>query len=281
MESIVRTVYSSYAQTCQLLGSPFTVAQNTTLNEKFNIEAGVVPPTTVIPTLKYFAIGNGGHRMTVGANGLTKPEPVQHRAIDAALFNHVPFILREITNDISATERAKYGLRRKEIFNGVTYIAYYLKRLPLSNVVPDMEYITVNDGVQTVNVFSPNSSNLNPTPPDLSNTGVNLVSGDYVAASAKMNIDLSSSDVAELLNVANVMYGDSSYAIISEIALCTGVDKTVQSPGANNSMINFNEAIAVQVASFINTFYALEFTNSGAEIALDIGICEPLLKLGQ
>ena len=271
-----KTIYCRKLETAMLLGVPYKALANTTLNEKFNILVNNKPIN--YPTLKYYAIGVGGNDIIEGNVGYTYSE---HNSTHATLFNHVPFILREITNDISATERAKYGLRRKEIFNGVTYIAYYLKRLPLSNVVPDMEYITVNDGVQTVNVFSPNSSNLNPTPPDLSNTGVNLVSGDYVAASAKMNIDLSSSDVAELLNVANVMYGDSSYAIISEIALCTGVDKTVQSPGANNSMINFNEAIAVQVASFINTFYALEFTNSGAEIALDIGICEPLLKLGQ
>jgi len=280
MENITRTIYSSYLQTSLLMGLPFTVMPNTTLNEKFGVQSGIVPAVDAIPTMQYFAIGNGGHRMSVGANGLTKTEPVQHRGTDAALYNHIPFVLRDIANDIDATERAKYALRRKEVHNGVNYIAYYLKRLPLSGVIADMEFISVANGVQSVSAFEANSLNLNPVPPDLSSTGVNIVTGDYVAASAKITIQLTSTEVDELLNVASVLYDDSSFAIISEIALCSGMDKTVQSPANNNLTINFNEAIAVQVSSFINTFFALEFTNNGCEISLDCGATEPLLNIG-
>ena len=281
MEPIVRTIFSSFLQTAQILKTDYVVPEHSTLNEKFNIQSGIYPDTSILPGLRYFAIGNGGHKMTVGANGLAKPDPVQHRATDAALFSHIPFALRELDNDLDSVERAKYGLRRKELYNGQNYIAYYLKRIDLTNVVPEMEYITVNNGVQTVNAYTSTSANLNPTPPDISSNGVNLVTGDYVAASAKVNINFTNSEISELLNAANIVYGDQSYAIISEVALCTGVDKLVQSPAANNTVINFNEVIATQVASFINTFYAVEFTNNGIEIALDIGICEPLLNISQ
>jgi len=281
IENICRTIYSSELQTCLLLDRPFVLLPSSTLNEKFSIQNGIQPDPSVIPSVKYFAIGNGGHKMVVGANGLTKTDPVQHRGTDAALYSHLPFILREISNDIDAVERAKYALRRKEVHNGTTYVAYYLKRLPLTGVVVDMEFINVTNGVQTVNAFVPNASNLNPTPPDLSSTGVNVVTGDYVAASAKVTITLSAADVAELLNVSTIIYGDPGYAIISEIGLCSGVDKVVQSPVDNNAMINFNEAIAVQVASFINTNFPLEYTNDGCVISLDIGSCEPNLSLSQ
>jgi hypothetical protein len=253
------------------------MAVNSTLNELFGINNGIAPAST--PTLGYFAIGNGGHKMTIGGNGIAKTDPIQHSGVDAALYNHIPFVLREIANDIISTEQVKYALRRQETHNGRQYIAYYLKRLPLAAVVPDMEYITVANGLQTISSFIPNSSNLNPTPPVLNSSGVNIVSGDYAAASAKINVVLSAADITELLNVATVMYGDPGMAIISEIALCSGVDKMVQSPAASNTMINFNDAVAVQVLSFISSFYALQFNNSGATLLLDLGASEPIFSL--
>ena len=280
MNNIVRSVYGSYLQTCLLMNLPFAVKANSTLNEKFGIQNGVMPDIGTLPSMRYFAIGNGGHKMSIGAGGIAKPEVVQHKGSDAALYNHLPFILREPTNDISAVDRANYALRRMETHNGTTYVAYYLKRINFDNVVAGMEYTAVNAGVSNTTAFTPDSSNLNPTPPDLSNTGVNVVSGDYVSATAKLMIALSDSDVAELLNVSQVIYQDDGYAIISEVALCSGIDKVVTSPGSGNSTINFNEAIAVQVVSFINTFYPLKFAAQGIDLALDMGATEPLYVLG-
>lgn len=277
MMQVSRTIFSSYIQTCLLTGLSYAMALNSTLNELFGVENGIAPPTT--PTLGYFAIGNGGHKMTVGANNIPLITSVQHKGTDAALFNHLPFILREIGNDLSAGERSNYALRRIETHNGLQYVAYYLKRLPLVGVVPDMELITVVNGAQSVSVFNSTSANLNPTPSTPANTGVNVVSGDYVAASAKINITLSAADIVELLNVATIIYGDSSYAIISEIALCSGVDKMVQSPSQGNSLINFNEAIAVQVMSFISSTFALQANSSGLNVLLDIGSSEPVWAL--
>lgn len=279
MENITRTIYNSYLQTCLLMGLPFEVFANSTLNERFGIQQGVIPADGVIPSMKYYAIGNGGHKMTVGANGIAKPDPVQHKGTDAACYSPLPFVLREIENDLSVVDRANYALRRLETHQGRQYVAYYLKRIDLTNTTAGMELVTVRDGVSGVAAFTPDSSNLNPLPPDLSSTGVNIVSGDYVSATAKVGLTLSTTDVGELLNVAKVIYDDDAYAIISEVALCSGVDKIVQSPAAGNVMINFNEAIAVQVMSHINTFFPLKFTNNATEILLDVGATEPLFSL--
>lgn len=279
MENTTRTVYGSYLQTCILMKLPFIMKENTTLNEKFGIQAGIAPGSADVPGMRYFGVGNGGHKMSVGAGGIAIPEIVQHKGTDAALYNHLPFVLREETNDLDATARANYGLRRIETHGNKRYVAYYLKRLGLSTVVPAMEYTTVRDGASTVTAFVPDSSNLNPTPPTLSSSGVNVVSGDYVAATAKVEIALSASDVEELLNVAKVIYDDEAYAIISEVSLVSGVDKVVSSPAVGNTVINFNEVIAAQVVSHVNAFHPMKYANGGTSMLLDIGNSEALFNL--
>ena len=280
MNTVQRTLYSNYLQSVLLGNWQFQLEANSTLNELFNIQPGVAPSVT--PTLGYYAIGNGGHRITAGANGIPLLAEVQHSGTDAALYNHIPFILREIGNDIDVVTQAQYALRRAETHNGLQYIAYYLKRLPMSTTTPSMEYITVANGVSTTTAFTPTSSNLNPTPPALSNTGVNLVSGDYVAASAKMTIALTPAEITEILNMATIIYGDPNAAIISEIALCSGVDKVVSSvngAGGNSAQISFNEAIAVQCLTYINSQFFLAGNTQGIQSLLDLGAGESIFNL--
>lgn len=279
MQNIVRTIYGSALQSALLMGLPHQFKVSTTLNEKFDIQSGVYPASDVYPAMRYWGIGIGGHKLTVGANGLSFPEPVQHRGTDAALYTHRPFVLRELNNDLSPAERTKYGLRRKETHNGTDYIAYYLRRIDMTNVNVAMEMITINEGVTTTTPFVPNSSNLTPVPPVLSSNGVNVVNGEYTAATAKISLLLSDLDVAEYINVANILNNDDNYAIISEVVLCSGVDKVVPSPSIGNSTINFNEVIGVQAVTFVNVFYPVKYTNTGVNILLDVGASEPNLTL--
>ncbi len=279
MENITRTIYGAQLQTCLLMGLPLVIKTNSTLNERFGIQNGVLPPEGTLPTMRYFCIGNGGHTFSVGANGRTKPEPIQHRGTDAGLFSPIPFVLRETNNDLDSIQRAKYALRRTETHQGRQWFAYYLKRIDMTNVAAGMELITVVEGVSTITNFVPDTSNLNPVPPAIVPDGVNVVSGDYVSATAKLTIAFSPSDVTELMNVAAVIYDDPEYAIISELGLCSGVDKNVQSPAFGGSTINHNEAIAVQIVSHVNTFQPMAYTNNGTELLLDVGATEPLFVL--
>lgn len=279
MENTTRTLSGAYLQTCAYMKLPFELKANTTLNEKFGIQAEVTLDIGTVPSMRYFSIGIGGHTFSVGANGVTKNDIVQHRATDAALYKHLPFVLRAMNNDIDVTERAKYGLRRIESHNGAQYIAYYLKRIDFTNVEAGVEYTSIENDVSTVVDYVPSAANLNPTPPTLSPTGVNLVTGDYVSATAKLTLTFSKSEIQEIRDACMIIYGDDNYAIISEIALCSGVDKVVTSPSINNGSINFNEVIGVQITAFANTLVPAKFSTDGAEIALDVGSCEPLLNL--
>jgi hypothetical protein len=278
MESIVRTVYGAELQTTQLLNLPLILKQYSTLNEKFSIHNDVAIADTDQPSVKYVTIGNGGHRMVMGASNISRPEPVQHTARDAALYNHLPFVLRLPNDDLTALERTKYRLRRLETHDGTVYVAYYLKVLDLSATVPQLELRTVADGVTTSTDFSPTIADLNPTPPALNPGGVLITTGDYIAATAKVPFILSTSDIDELLNVCNIIYSDDNYAMISEIGLCSGVDRAVVGD-FNGVSTGYTDAIGVQIVSFINAFFAVKFSNNGVNILFDIGNSEPLLNI--
>ncbi len=275
MELITRTVYGSRLQTMQYSQLPFSTEQNTTLNEKFSIYAGVNPEVGVYPAAKFYAIGNGGHKLAVGTGGIGLVENQQHLATDAALYNHLPFVLRATNNDINNTLQQKYALRKTITVNAQNYYAYYLKRIPTDEAAVTTVIQTVSNGVTTTSAFVPSAGNLAPEPPTLSPENVNILSGQYANVSATLPIVLTADECTELLNAAEILYGDPKYAIISEIALVAGVDYPITLPNTNT----MNEAIATQVTSFINTMHVIQFTPTGINGSFDVGTNEPLLVL--
>lgn len=277
MRIITRTIYGSRLQATMLLGLPYTQIANTTLNEKFGVQAGVVPDNQAVPRVRYFAIGNGGHRNLVGGDGQPYTSPVQHSASDAALYKHLPFLLREPTNDLTVTERLRYGMRKVIPINGTNYVAYYLKKLDLTGVVPEMKHNTVTDGVTGSVPFVPTGANLNPVAPSIPSTGVTSTNGDYLSASANLNLDFSAEDVAELINVATIMYDNPLYAVISEIGLVAGVDKTVSAPAAGGGTFNYSEVVGAQITTHITAHYNVGFSNQGFAFGIELGATEPLI----
>jgi hypothetical protein len=278
MENIVRTVYSAHLQTAQYMKLPLTIKQNSTLNEKFNIHNELILGANDVPSMKLICIGNGGIKVTVGADGTPKTEPVQHQPRDAALYKHLPFILRPVTNDLTIQERANYRLRKIETHNNIPYVAYYARVLDLSATVPVLELRTVNAGITTSVEFSPNASDLNPTPPAMSTNSVLVTTGNYIAANAKVPFTMTVGDIEEFMNVCNIIYSDPNYAIISEIALCSGFDKVVTGD-FNGATIGYTESIATQVCNFIGTFLPMNSINRNMTVMLNVGSVEPLLSL--
>lgn len=278
MEIIQRTIYGAQLQTSQLLGLPVNILPHSTLNEKFNINPAVALAPDEIPRLKYITIGNGGHKFVTGADGVGLPSVIQHSPRNAALYNHLPFILRPIASDLTAIERSKYRLRRLETHGGVDYVAYYLKEIDFTTTNNILELRTVVDGITTATEFTPTLSDLSPAVPAISPTGVISPTGDYIASTAKVPFILNTNDITELLNVANIIYGNENYAIISEIGLCSGVDKIVNG-NFNGVTTSYTDAIAVQIVSFINSFFAAKFSNDGISVTFDVGSSEPLLLL--
>lgn len=279
MRVVKRTIYAGDLQTAKVLGIPYTLRANTTLNEKHNIHANAVLNQGQYPSVQYVAIGRGGHQIMAGADGVPYMAPVPHRVKDAALYDQVPFVLRLETQDLSPVQRANYGLRKSVTIDGERYFAYYLKRMDLSNVVVELRQTQVRDGEETTIPFVPNNSNLNPTPPEIPPSGAipTLTDGDYVSASALITVPFTPFDVSEFINVANIMFGGEHHAIISELVLCSGVDRQVQAEGAGGVPFNFMEVIGCQCHTFMSTYHQMAFTNEGIEFVIDAGTTEAML----
>lgn len=279
MKNITRTYLGAYLQTVQYLGLPFSYKPYTTINEKLDIQAGVEVPEGEYPTMGYIGIGNGGHEMQPTASGVSIPSKIQHLATQPVLNNMLPFVMRTPDNDLTPVEREKYRGLRIEQHDGVTYHAYYLRKLDKSSTIPQVELRTVSDGqLITSTAYEPTVADLSPTPLTLDASGTLTTSGDYLSVTAKVLFSMTPEEVAEFVEVCRIIYGDEHYAIISEIALVSGYDKTITA-NMNGSIITYKEVIAAQANIFMNTFYACLFTNNGINSILDIGAVEPMLAL--
>lgn len=280
MENINRTIYGNYIQACLFTDSAISYKEYTTLNQKHGILKDTLPASDSKPSLKYIAWGNKGHTLKVGADGIPYPDTVPHSATDAALYGQLPFVAREATNDLSLTERAKYAHRVVKNIGGINYILYYLRRLDKTNMVPSMYYTQVSNNQEIKVGFVPTSANLNPTPPVIGNDGTNLISADYVSVESIMTIRFDEKEIAEMINVAKVFFGKEQLAIISEMGLCTGVDRMVTIPGTGGSgNSNFLEAIVAQVAAHAAVNYSLVHIRRDLAIEIDVGSIEPLFAV--
>lgn len=276
MENVTRTIYSSYIQAHQFLGLTLELPPNSTLNQRLNILPDAVVPEGVWPWARYFCIGLGGHAQTAGADGIGLTREVQHKATDAAQYKPLPFVLRAVNDDLTPLERTKYALRRLETHNSVNYVAYYLRRIDMDGVVVEMQIRTQNeDGSETITTFVPTTDDLVPTPPDLDNLGVNPLEGKHAVVTARLPITMNADEMKELMDAAKIIYGDERYAIISELALCTGADQVIQLSDSSN----FREAIGVQIATHTNTMHIAKFTQEGIDSYIDVGANEPLFKI--
>lgn len=276
MRSIVNTLWSTQLQTAAHLKIPFSIPENTTLNQKFNIQKNAGLQASEMPSLLAYTIGDGGHRAVVGQHGRPLISPIDHQADHAALYNHLPFVLRTLDNDLTPIEREKYALRKEVEIEGRYYYAYYAKRLNLEEVQIVLKRSQKIDGEVTSSVYVPTSANLSPTPPDIENTGVVTTSGEYLSSSAIVTIRFDKTDVEEFNNVARILYNDEIYAVISEVGLCTGVNRTVQG-NSTLGQINYKELVGCQISAFIPVHYEMVYHSEGFDFNTEVGAVEPLL----
>ncbi len=276
METVTRTVMSAHLQTCKLLEKPFTVLPNSTLNQKFNLFADQEPATNEYPKLAYIGIGNKGTTYELVTGNYLLTTTIPHLARHGSPYNALPFLVRPVNDDISAQERMQYRLRVPMTIGGVQYVAYYLRVLDLSAVVPTVELRNVNDGIITNVPFTPDLSDLSPEHPVLSNPNLNNPNGDYLVSTAKINFVMNKYDIDNVMDACEVIYGDSRYAVINEICLVTGVDK-IQTGVFGGATSSYTDVIAAQVAAFISQNHILTASTSEIEIGLNVGSVEPLL----
>lgn len=279
MEHVTRTAYLSQLQSAMIRGGIYKWLPHSTLNEKFNVIPGEYPPAGVNPIMSYLTIGRGALGMFAGADGKPDVRIMQHKSTDAALFEHMPFVLRTLDNDLPPERRGRYALRQRVEFFGIQYWAYWARRVDFSLADTDLFLKQVlADGSVRLDDFVPDESNLSPVPQDMSDTGTNLLAGWSVVASTIIALQLDVFDISEIRNASTIMKRATGKSTITELGLCTGAVKQIQAPGANGTFA-FNEAIGVQIAAHVQALYALDFLNQSLDDQLELGISEPLFQL--
>lgn len=273
--NVVRTAAAGLIQTGQYLDVSIPVMANSTLNEKLNIATDAIVADTDRVSVNLAVIGYGGHGLTMGSNNRVKWEKYLHKARHSGLFAQVPFAMRPVSSDFTVSQRAKYRLRTVERHNSVDYVCYYGRVIDKTNVVVTSEYRQVRDGVTTTTPFGYTLDDLNPTPTMLSTGQVVETNGDYIASTAKVPFVMTEEDVAEFLNVIEIIDGDLGYAIISEFATVASIDRAITQVIGGVSQ-TYLEAIQARITSFAATGFVAEHLTSGFTVNLDIGNVEPL-----
>ena len=189
----------------------------------------------------------------------------------------IPFHVRLQTNDLSQNERNQYGLRKEMEINGLKYWVYFLKRLDVTTSRPAMTInVKVNGQVQS-RPFVPDSSNLNPTPPLLQSDEVTTSSGEYLAIKSVIEVVLSAAEIEAIIEGCRILYDNEAYAVISELALVSGVDRQTTGQAAGNNVIQYTEVIAAQVVGILNTYHSLPASNSQVKETMTLGTSDPML----
>lgn len=276
---ITRTINGSRILAALQQGKPFTHVANTTLNEALGINANVMPTDGDTPRVRYYAIGINGHVNRVGSDGGHYPQARQHSPDDFGLYTQIPFVLRATNDDLAPADRAKYGLRKIIQVNGENFIAYYLKRIPISAEPVKMLHNTVVDGVTTTVPFVPSNANLHPTPVDPASVNVISTNGTYLTTSAMVDLIFDATDVSNLLEVAEIMFGGQERALISEIAMVAGSDRTISVTDPGQSSFNMNEVVMAQITTHITGLWPVAYTSEGFRYGLDLGGTEPLIGI--
>lgn len=274
---ITRTINGSRILAGLQQGKPFSHVANTTLNEALGINAGVMPTDGDTPRVRYYGIGINGHINRAGTDGGQYTQARQHNPDDFGMYQQIPFLLRSPNEDLTPAERTAYGLRKIITINGENFIAYYLKRLTISADPVKMFHNTVVDGVTTTVPFVPTNANLHPQPTDPAAVNVVSTNGTYLTTSAMVDLEFDANDVTELKEVARIMFGDEVRALISEIALVAGCDRTMSVTDPGQSAFNMNEVVMAQIVTHITGLWPVAFTSEGFKYGLDLGGNEPLI----
>lgn len=274
---VVRTISADYLSTHKALGLDFVPSPNSTMNQKFNIFPKELPRKGEYPNIRYLVIGRGGAKISTSTNGYPIPVQKVHRARDAALFDHLPFVVRRVSEDLNPVQRANYRLRTLITSkSGETYVAYYGKYLDVSNVTVNMELRHVENGKITTTAFEHNVGDLTPKAVEHSNINKNDPNADCLVVTAKVDAGLNDNDIKEIIHACSIIDGDSNSAILSEIGVASALDRRMEGI-FGTAKDTYVEAISAQISAFVFKYVLLDETMTNLDLVLDFGASELLL----
>lgn len=267
--------------TAMILGAKVKYPQKSTLNEHFSFLTDRIPDDTIYPRLQYLCVGNRGHISEEESDGFTDMVPIGKVSTVSGMFKAIPLVLRAMDNDLTDTQRANYAFRIKRNFNNRDYWAYYLKRIDMRAVETKDYEITRKNQKDDVKEFNYTDKELFPKPEQLpvydydNDNTVSIPDGKYVTSNANVVIKFEEFDVQEYMNVTAIMRGTSRSSVISELALCSGIDFPHTGDSSMGSPFPYQEAIGVQALYHISLYNNLAITNDNLNITVKVGQSSP------
>lgn len=278
MKKSTRTIYGATLAAAQRSNEALPILPKSTLNEKFEVFKNELPANGEMPLVNYLAIGLNGRVMELTANGLYKSTAREYEPSWASLLKHIPFIMRPVDADLTASERSMYRMRRIEEHDGQHYACYYLRKQDLTAHPLRVEKRVVINGIVTPSAWEPSLSDLNPQPLSPNPNNVMTTGNDYLSVSKKVPVVFTPTEIQEIMNCSNIIYGSPDYANVSELAVVSGIERTLVGD-FNGTARDYAEVIYAQVCDFVKTFFSCPDSLDGATVNLDIGSNEPLLTL--
>lgn len=300
MTIITQTIYARALAAQRKIGQPYELLPYSTINEALD-NPQAVPNQAPVPTagrevfapydaendtnsyvMRYMTIGNNGHRTVFGANlhgGM--PAPMDWAANNSGMYWMLPFIIVEADHDLSQSERQKYCLRKVHYLNGQYYIGYYGLVISFPTGSPEYRiYRKENNVITDSAVFTPSMDQLVPTHPtgDLTNNKT------HVSVTQPYSAMFTTEMINNIVNACNLLYGTSAAAVISEIGICSAVEKTVTAryplTGTQNpSPITpglFRETVGMQIDTHVSLVQPISFNHTGFGVDLQVGGGVPL-----
>lgn len=279
MDKTMRNACGAMLQTALKWNLPYEVMANSTLNQKFGIVPNLLPASSRDLAVRYMTIGIGGQNISVGAGGRRVLTSAFRQPSHASLYDHIPFIMREIGNDLPVEVRNNYRLRTILTVGGKQYIAYYARVLPAITTPVSLELRTQEDGdVITTTPWAFPIEALSPKPPLLTNNQTMVTGSDSLVSTCILDLTFSKQDTKEIVDAVTILHGSEAYAVISEIGLCSGVDQII-SGDFNGATTTYTEAIAVQLSDTLSVNFPAVYNNTGVSYSIDVGAVEPLLMV--
>lgn len=274
-----KTIFADLLELMRRNGTDFTPMVHSTLNEKFSVAEDMRTPSGKYPTTEYLAIGIGAHTARVGNNNRVAFDVLEHAVTDAALYSHIPHLIRPLGGDLTDAERANYAMRTLITDpQGNQWYAYYLRLLNKTPSVPEVVTFVGSDYDPEADTYEPSPSQLNPTALPISTVAANKASGKKISVSAKTRISFSEQDVEELINVINVLFdGDLGYGMISEMAIVAAHSETYISE-IGGVATQYKEAVDATIQCHIPTSTAINYTRLGFHVDYTLGDVVPYIR---
>jgi hypothetical protein len=279
MNTVQATIYGAKLNLALLLGRTPVIEAKSTMNERLEILPNARPADGEKVYLGVMTVGIGGHRGSIGADGIPLISIIDHYANHGSTYKPRPFAMKRLNEDFTKSEREQWCLRKEEPHDGEIYACYYGYRLTIDvdDVPITMQWRIVEDGVTRIVPFVPDSSDLYPPQVALPVEGAVTTTDISLQTSAVVTVTLNENIIAEYVNVAKILNnGDERYAVMSEFTLNTGADRktTIQTQAGP---VEFLESIGNQVYAFSADHKALYYNSQELKIDFDIGNQVPML----